>query len=253
LLSLVFVCTSKRIFDSGNDFCPVIDKKYDYGLLEYIGVLCKFGGSAKRSLLSYCPKTVKKCYGTDIMSFLEIVLLAIGLSMDAFAVSITLGLSVQKPKIIQYLIPGLYFGFFQALMPFTGFHAGTLFAEKIQSFEHWVVFIVLGFIGGKMIKDSFSKEEEKAKENPFNFIKMLLLAIATSIDALAVGVTFAFFKINIFIAILIIGFTTFLLSTAGVKIGNIFGVKYKSKAEFVGGAVLVILGIKFLIEGLFFK
>ena len=187
------------------------------------------------------------------MGFWEIFLIAIGLSMDAFAVSITLGLSVKKPKIIEYLIPGIYFGFFQALMPLIGYFAGTLFADKILNVEHWVAFVLLGFVGGNMIRESFSKEEEKIKENPFNFIKMLLLAIATSIDALAVGVTFAFFQINIFIAIIIIGLTTFIISIIGVKIGNIFGIKFKSKAEFVGGAVLVILGVKILIEHLFFK
>ena len=186
------------------------------------------------------------------MGFWEIFLIAIGLSMDAFAVSITLGLSVKKPKVIEYLIPGIYFGFFQALMPLIGFFAGTLFADKILNIEHWVAFVLLGLVGGNMIRESFSKEEEKVKENPFNFIKMLLLAIATSIDALAVGVTFAFFQLNIFAAIIIIGLTTFIISVIGVKIGNIFGAKFKSKAEFVGGAVLVILGAKILIEHLFF-
>jgi putative Mn2+ efflux pump MntP len=186
------------------------------------------------------------------MGFWEIFLIAIGLSMDAFAVSITLGLSVKKPKIIEYLIPGIYFGFFQALMPLIGYFAGTLFADKILNIEHWVAFVLLGLVGGNMIRESFSKEEEKIKENPFNFIKMLLLAIATSIDALAVGVTFAFFQLNIFIAIIIIGLTTFIISIIGVKIGNIFGSKFKSKAEFIGGAVLVILGAKILIEHLFF-
>jgi putative Mn2+ efflux pump MntP len=112
--------------------------------------------------------------------------------------------------------------------------------------------VLLGLVGGNMIRESFSKEEEKIKENPFNFIKMLLLAIATSIDALAVGVTFAFFQLNIFVAIIIIGLTTFIISIIGVKIGNIFGTKFKSKAEFIGGAVLVILGVKILIEHLFF-
>jgi putative Mn2+ efflux pump MntP len=187
------------------------------------------------------------------MGFWEIFLIAIGLSMDAFAVAITLGLSIQKPKIIEYLIPGIYFGFFQALMPLTGYFAGTLFADKIMNVEHWVAFVLLGLVGGNMIRESFSKEEEKIHENPFNFIKMLLLAIATSIDALAVGVTFAFFQMNIFIAIMIIGLTTFIISIIGVKIGNIFGTKFKSKAEFVGGAVLVILGVKILIEHLFFQ
>ena len=187
------------------------------------------------------------------MGILEITIIAIGLSMDAFAVSITLGLSVKKPKVIEYLIPGIYFGFFQALMPFIGYFTGTLFASKIINFDHWVAFILLGLIGGKMIKDSFSKEEVEVKENPFRFVKMLLLAIATSIDALTVGLTFAFFQINIYIAVLIIGFTTFIISIGGVKIGNLFGVRFKSKAEFIGGAVLVILGFKILIEHLFFS
>ena len=187
------------------------------------------------------------------MGLLEIIFVAIGLSMDAFAVSITLGLSLKKPRAIQYFIPGIYFGFFQALMPFIGFLTGTLFAHKIQTFGHWIVFLLLCFVGGKMVRDSFSKDEEKADENSFSFIKILLLAVATSIDALAVGVTFAFFEINIFSAITIIGLTTFCISVGGVKIGSMFGKKYKSKAEFIGGTVLVLLGIKILIEHLFFN
>jgi putative Mn2+ efflux pump MntP len=182
------------------------------------------------------------------MGLLEITLIAVGLSMDAFAVSVTLGLSVQKPRPIEYLIPGIYFGFFQALMPFIGYFAGTRFAGKIQHFDFWIAFALLGFIGGKMIKDSFAKEEETAPS--FHFVKMLVLAVATSIDALAVGITFAFFAINIFIAILIIGLTTFCLSIVGVKIGNLFGARFKSKAELAGGIVLVLLGVKILIEGL---
>jgi putative Mn2+ efflux pump MntP len=185
------------------------------------------------------------------MGFLEIFLIAVGLSMDAFAVSIILGLSVIKPKIKEFLMPGLFFGFFQALMPFIGYYAGTHFVEKIQHLDHWVVFALLAFIGGKMIKDSFSKEEQSG-EVSFKFHNMLLLAIATSIDALAIGVSFAFFQINIFAAIIIIGLTTLVLSMGGVKVGNLFGVKYKSKAEFTGGAVLVLLGSKVLIEHLFF-
>jgi putative Mn2+ efflux pump MntP len=187
------------------------------------------------------------------MSLLEILLIAIGLSMDAFAVSITLGLSVQKPRPVEYLIPGIYFGFFQALMPFAGYFAGTYFAGKIQHLDYWVAFVLLGFIGGKMIKDSFCGDKEEGETAPsFHFTKMLVLAIATSIDALAVGVTFAFFAINIFIAILIIGLTTFCLSIVGVKIGSVFGARFKSKAECAGGIVLVLLGIKILVEGLFF-
>ena len=187
------------------------------------------------------------------MSLLEIILIAVGLSMDASTVSVTLGLSVKKPEIKKVLLPGIYFGFFQALMPFIGYFAGINFASKIQNIDHWVAFALLGMIGGKMIRDSISGEETKINENPFQFVKMLLLAIATSIDALAVGITFAFFEINIFMAIIIIGFTTFCISTGGVKIGNIFGAKYKSKAEFIGGAILVILGLKILIEHLFFN
>ena len=186
------------------------------------------------------------------MSPLEIALIAVGLSMDAFAVSITLGLTAEKPKIKEMLIPGIYFGFFQALMPFIGYFAGTRFTNKIQNLDHWIAFILLALIGGKMIKESFSKNEDKTEENPFQFIKMFLLAIATSIDALAVGITFSFFEINILYAIIIIGLTTFCISIAGVKIGSVFGVRFKSKAEFLGGAALVILGFKILFEHLFF-
>ncbi|MDR0230513.1 MAG: manganese efflux pump MntP family protein [Dysgonamonadaceae bacterium] len=185
------------------------------------------------------------------MGLFEIIIIAVGLSMDAFAVSITLGLSVKKPKVKEILLPGVYFGFFQALMPLIGFFAGVYFANKIHDLDHWIAFILLGFIGGKMIKDSFSKDEEREKGNPFHFARMLLLATATSIDALVVGIAFAFLGVNIYTAIIIIGFTTFCVSICGVKIGNIFGAKYKSKAEFIGGAVLVILGLKILIEHLF--
>jgi putative Mn2+ efflux pump MntP len=186
------------------------------------------------------------------MRLFEIILIAVGLSMDAFAVSITLGLSVKKPKAREIIIPGVFFGFFQALMPIIGYFAGTYFADRIQKFDHWIAFVLLGIIGGKMIAESFSKKENEANENYFQFMKMLILAIATSIDALAIGVTFAFFNINIFKAAIIIGAITFFLSMIGVKIGNIFGVKFKSKAEFIGGAILVILGIKIVIEHLFF-
>ena len=186
------------------------------------------------------------------MSLLEIVLIALGLSMDAFAVSVTLGLSVEKPKVREIVIPGIFFGLFQALMPLIGYFAGINFAERIQKFDHWIAFVLLGIIGGKMIKESFSKNKEETNENSFLFIKMLILAVATSIDALAVGITFAFFQINIINAVIIIGLTTLFISMIGVKIGNIFGIKFKSKAEFSGGAVLILLGIKILIEHLFF-
>jgi putative Mn2+ efflux pump MntP len=186
------------------------------------------------------------------MSLLEIVLIAVGLSMDAFAVSITLGLSVKKPGVKEILTPGIFFGFFQALMPAIGYFAGIHFISKIQKYEHWVAFVLLCIIGGKMIKESFSGKKEEPKENSFRFFGMLILAIATSIDALAMGITFAFFEINIFKAAIIIGLITFSISMAGVKIGNIFGAKYQSKAEFAGGIILVLLGIKILIEHLFF-
>jgi putative Mn2+ efflux pump MntP len=188
------------------------------------------------------------------MSLLEIVLIAVGLSMDAFAVSITLGLSVKDLRLKRMIIPGAYFGFFQALMPAVGFFAGIRFANRIQNLDHWIAFVLLGFIGGKMIKDSFSKEKNKeADEYSFKFIKMLVLSLATSIDALAVGITFAFLKVDIFKSILITGITTFFISICGVKIGNIFGTRFKSKAELIGGLVLVIIGIKIVIEHVFFN
>jgi putative Mn2+ efflux pump MntP len=186
------------------------------------------------------------------MGLIEIILIAVGLSMDAFAVSITLGLQAEKPKARELLTPAIFFGFFQALMPITGFFAGIYFANRIQEIDHWIAFVLLGIIGGKMIKDSFSKSKEELDENHFKFGKMLVLAIATSIDALAIGITFAFFKVEIFKAAIIIGLITFFISMSGVKIGSVFGAKFKSKAEFIGGAVLVLLGIKILIEHLFF-
>ena len=185
------------------------------------------------------------------MGLLEIILIAIGLSMDAFAVSVTLGLTAKKPKINEVLQPGIYFGFFQALMPLIGYFAGISFAGKIQSLDHWLAFIILGFIGGKMIVESFLKKEKKVNGNPFQFMKMLLLAIVTSIDALAVGITFSFFEVNIIKATIIIGIITFCISIGGVKVGNFFGTKFKSKAEFFGGAVLMLLGLKILMEHLF--
>jgi putative Mn2+ efflux pump MntP len=186
------------------------------------------------------------------MSLLEIILIAFGLSMDAFAVSITLGLSVKKPNIRQIILPGIYFGFFQALMPTVGYFAGMYFVDKIQGFDHWIAFILLGFIGGKMIKNSFSKDEkEQIKENTFKFMNMLILAIATSIDALAIGITFAIFKVNIVRTVIITGIITFIISMIGVRIGNIFGTKFKTKAEFVGGVVLILLGVKIIVEHMF--
>jgi putative Mn2+ efflux pump MntP len=180
------------------------------------------------------------------MGLIEIVVIALGLSMDAFAVSLTLGLSVKKLKIREIIIPGTFFGFFQAFMPAIGYFAGIYFANKIQAFDHWIAFALLGIIGGKMIKESLSKENETKEQNKnsFQLLRMLVLAI---------GITFAFFKVNIVMAIIITGLTTFFISMGGVKTGNIFGIKFKSKAEFFGGAVLIILGIKIVIEHLFFN
>jgi putative Mn2+ efflux pump MntP len=192
------------------------------------------------------------------MGLPEIFLIAVGLSMDAFAVSITLGLSAKNMKLKETFIPGLYFGFFQALMPALGFFAGIYFVDKIQFLDHWIACALLVFIGGKMIKDSIcasrssARESEKTAGYSFMFSKMLILAIATSIDALAVGISFSFFKINIWRAILITGMTTFIISSCGVKVGKSFGNKFQSKAEFAGGAVLVAIGVKILIEHLFF-
>jgi putative Mn2+ efflux pump MntP len=183
------------------------------------------------------------------MSILEIILIAFGLSMDAFAVSVTLGLSMKKPKPLEVMIPGAYFGFFQAIMPVAGYFAGYYFAGMVEKFEHWIAFALLALIGAKMIKDSFSGGgEERPAGNVFNPAKMLMLAVATSIDALAVGVTFAFYRVNILTAAMVTGLITFFVSMCGVKIGNIFGSRFRSKAEFVGGAVLVLLGVKFVAD-----
>jgi putative Mn2+ efflux pump MntP len=165
-------------------------------------------------------------------------------------VSITLGLSVKNPKIKEIMLPGLYFGFFQAFMPVIGYFLSIYFADKIKEFDHWIAFVLLGVIGGKMIKDSLSKKKKKINQSMFQFLKMIILAVATSIDALVIGITFAVFKVNIFMAVVITGSVTFLISIIGVKLGNIFGLRFKSKAEFIGGLVLVLLGIKILIEHL---
>ena len=184
------------------------------------------------------------------MSVIEMILIGISLSMDAFAVSICKGLSVGAIKPKHMLSAGLWFGGFQALMPLIGFLLGSTFEHYITSIDHWVAFILLGIIGFNMIKES--REDEESQDASFGFKAMLVLAIATSIDALAVGITFAFLKVNVILAVTLIGITTFLFSAAGIKIGSVFGDKYKSKAEFFGGAVLICLGTKILIEHLFF-
>ena len=186
------------------------------------------------------------------MNPLELLLIAIGLSMDAFAVAICIGLTMQKVTFKKSLTIGLYFGVFQALMPLIGFALSTRFADKIVAFDHWVVFILLSFIGGKMIFESFNKDEDCdcKEEKSLNFAQMLPLALATSIDALAVGVSFAFLKVNIVPTALSIGAITLILSMIAVKIGHSFGAKFKSNAELIGGIILVSIGLKILFEHL---
>lgn len=182
------------------------------------------------------------------MSILDLFILAVGLSMDAFAVSVCKGLSLCKIKPKHMCIAGAWFGGFQALMPLIGYFLGSFFAEMIEKYDHWVAFVLLAIIGGNMIKESFDKDEKV--DSSMDVKSMLLLAIATSIDALAVGVTFAFLQVQIVPAVSFIGVITFIFSAVGVKIGSLFGTKYKSKAELFGGIVLVLIGIKILLEGI---
>ena len=186
------------------------------------------------------------------MSLVELFILAVGLSMDACAVSVCKGLSVTKLKLKHALLCGIYFGGFQALMPFFGWLLGSQFSDLIASIDHWIAFVLLGFLGINMIREAFSKEEEECPDASFSAKAMLTMAVATSIDALAVGVTFAFLDVAIIPAITFIGVTTFFFSAIGVKIGNVFGSRFKSKAELFGGLVLVLMGCKILIEHLFF-
>jgi putative Mn2+ efflux pump MntP len=183
------------------------------------------------------------------MSILELLLLAVGLSMDAFAVSVCKGLAMKKANLLSCTTVGLWFGGFQALMPLIGYFLGVGFKDYISAFDHWIAFALLVLIGANMIRESVFGEDDSA-EASLSFRSMLPLAIATSIDALAVGVTFAFMGVNIAFAVMLIGITTFVISAAGVRIGNIFGSKYKKKAEIAGGVILVLLGIKILLEHL---
>ena len=182
------------------------------------------------------------------MGIIELFILAVGLSMDAFAVSVCKGLSLGKIKIKHMCIAGLWFGGFQALMPLIGYLLGSSFSELVAKYDHWIAFVLLALIGGNMIKEALGKEED-SMDDSMGFKTMLLLAIATSIDALAVGVTFAFLNVSIIPAISFIGVVTFVLSAIGVKAGSLFGYKYKSKAELCGGIILILLGIKILLEG----
>lgn len=184
------------------------------------------------------------------MGTIELIITALALAMDAFAVAICKGLCVQKLKVRHCLITGAYFGGFQALMPLIGFFLVALFKDYIEAFDHWVAFGLLAIIGANMIAESFKKEEEKCEINPFAFKTMIVMAIATSIDALAVGGTFAVLGVNIALAVTLIGAITFVTSAVGVKIGNYFGAKHKSKAELAGGIILILLGLKILLQHL---
>ena len=190
------------------------------------------------------------------MGIWTMLLTGIGLSMDAFAVSVCKGLGMRKMQYVQALVIGLFFGGFQALMPMLGYFLGTQFADYIREFDHWLAFVLLAFIGGKMVVEACKKgkaEEEKEQQlaqEPFRLQELFLLAIATSIDALAVGVTFAFLEVNIWLAIAVIGSITFLISIIGVWIGHQFGNRFEKKAELLGGIILVAIGIKILVEHL---
>lgn len=182
------------------------------------------------------------------MNLAELFILAVGLSMDAFAVSICKGLSLGKIKVKHMCIAGLWFGGFQALMPLIGYFLGSFFADMITKYTHWIAFILLLILGANMIKEALGDEENV--DASMDVKNMFLLAIATSIDALAVGVTFAFLQVNIIPAVSFIGVVTFVCSALGVKIGSIFGSKYQSKAEICGGVILILIGLKVLLDGL---
>ena len=185
------------------------------------------------------------------MGLIELFLIAVGLTMDAFAVSVSKGLAMPKCTFKKAAIVGLWFGGFQALMPAIGYVLGAQFQEAIASIDHWIAFVLLALIGGNMIHEALDNDEEEADAS-LNVKTMFLLAVATSIDALAIGITFAFLKVNIIPAVCFIGIVTFIISFAGVKIGNVFGARYKNKAEIVGGIILILLGLKILLEHLGF-
>jgi len=186
---------------------------------------------------------------------LELILMGVGLSMDAFAVAICKGLGMEKVKKEQAFLIALFFGGFQAIMPFLGWFLGMQFAKYIDSIDHWIAFVLLTFIGGKMLWEAWKERNEKEEvcschSEDLKLKELFLLAIATSIDALAVGITFAFLKTPIIEAMIVIGTITFAISFAGVYIGNFFGSRYKNKAEFLGGAILIFLGVKILVQHL---
>ena len=186
------------------------------------------------------------------MTLVEIFLVGVGLSMDAFAVAICKGLAMPRVNRKQTLLIGLYFGVFQAVMPLTGWLLGSQFARRVTKMAPWIAFVLLAWIGGSMIRESLSKKEEEEKAEPaeLRHRELLMPAIATSIDALAVGVSFSMVELTvpIYAAAILIGCTTFAISVAGVFVGNLFGARYKNRAEFVGGAILILIGLKILLE-----
>lgn len=183
------------------------------------------------------------------MDLLSLFLIAVGLSMDAFAVSVCKGLATPKYKLKYSMICGAWFGGFQALMPAVGYLLGVNFKKYITAIDHWIAFVLLALIGFNMIREALKNDDEGADPS-FTAKSMSLLAVATSIDALAIGITFAFLDVNIIAAVLFIGVCTFVISAAGVKIGSAFGTRFKSKAEIAGGAILIILGLRILVEHL---
>lgn len=194
----------------------------------------------------------RKRENVDMILFIELLLMGVGLAMDAFAVSICKGLGMRKVNKAHMVVIGIFFGGFQALMPFIGWVLGKQFEQYITSIDHWIAFVLLGFIGGKMIVEALRGEEEEKVEmdQPLNLKELLVLAIATSIDALAVGITFAFLGYPIAEAVAIIGIVTMLISMAGVCVGCFFGSRYKKRAECAGGIILVCLGLRILLSHL---
>lgn len=185
------------------------------------------------------------------MGFFELFLIGIGLSMDAFAVAICKGLGMERINKRDTLLLALFFGGFQALMPLTGYLLGSRFASYIERWDHWIAFVLLAFIGGNMIRESREQEEEETKHCvSIRYRELFTLAVATSIDALAVGVSFAFLGVHIAPAVTLIGCTTFVLTLVGVWVGNLFGSRYKSRAELTGGIILILIGVKILLEHL---
>ena len=186
------------------------------------------------------------------MSIIEIALIGVGLAMDAFAVSICKGLAMRRMNYKKAIIIAAFFGVFQALMPALGYVLGTTFANKIAAIDHWIAFILLALIGANMIKEALSSDDDECQDDSLRLGDLIMLSIATSIDALAVGITFAFFNVSLLLSVSMIGIITFIICVIGVKVGNVFGEKYKSKAELAGGLILIVMGAKILSDHLFF-